>query len=43
MLIAPQPKRGVGRLIQHAKARYPEKTDAEIYEIVITNFGRDHH
>jgi hypothetical protein len=29
------------RLIQHAKAKYPEKSDAEIYEFVIDSFERD--
>jgi hypothetical protein len=30
------------RLIRYAKARYPEKTDTEIYDLVITNYERDH-
>jgi len=29
------------RLIKHAKAKYPEKSDAEIYEFVIDSFERD--
>lgn len=30
------------RLIKHAKARYPEKSDVEIYELVIEQFEREH-
>lgn len=30
------------RLIKHAKVRHPEKNDAEIYEVVIASFERDH-
>ena len=30
------------RLIKHAKAKYPEKTEVEIYELVIEQFEREH-
>jgi hypothetical protein len=30
------------RLIEHAKAKHPEKNDREIYEVVIASYERDH-